>query len=197
MYNGIMKHSDIDDKIEHSEGILVRRTRYLARLVLAAFIFTFISARFVVYCIMTRIIPDLYLYMGGTHLHHLNFGIFLLASVGAYAIFTPSDAFRSRTIAILYGIGLALTFDEFGMWLHLGGSYWQRTSWDACLVLIALLALLGYAPPLKKFNRANWSVLVAMVVALLIFATMLIASYRYAGKILLPRLLEIELSAPN
>jgi hypothetical protein len=26
---------------------------------------------------------------------------------------------------------MALTFDEFGMWLHLGGSYWQRASFDA------------------------------------------------------------------
>jgi hypothetical protein len=34
---------------------------------------------------------------------------------------------------------MALTFDEFGMWLHLGGSYWQRASIDASIVVAALL----------------------------------------------------------
>jgi len=38
--------------------------------------------------------------------------------------------------ALVYGVGLALTFDEFGMWVHLGGPYWQRASFDA-VVLIA------------------------------------------------------------
>jgi hypothetical protein len=33
---------------------------------------------------------------------------------------------------------MALTFDEFGMWLHLGGSYWQRASFDAVIVLLGV-----------------------------------------------------------
>ena len=35
----------------------------------------------------------------------------------------------------MYGVGLALTFDEFGLWFHLGGSYWQRASFDAVVVI--------------------------------------------------------------
>ena len=35
--------------------------------------------------------------------------------------------------AALMMLAMALTFDEFGMWLHLGGSYWQRASFDAVI----------------------------------------------------------------
>ena len=31
---------------------------------------------------------------------------------------------------------MGLTFDEFGMWLHLGGGYWQRASYDAVIVIL-------------------------------------------------------------
>ena len=32
--------------------------------------------------------PDLFLYVGGTHVHHLNYGIFLLSGVGAWTLLT-------------------------------------------------------------------------------------------------------------
>src|SRR5579864_3185653 len=59
---------------------------YRAREVLVAFLFTFIAARILVYLIMSRWIHDLYLHMGGTHVHHLNYGIFILSFVGGYLI---------------------------------------------------------------------------------------------------------------
>jgi hypothetical protein len=58
-----------------------------AREVLVAFLFTFIAARVLVYLIMSRRMPDLYLHLGGTHVHHLNYGIFLLSGLGAYLLF--------------------------------------------------------------------------------------------------------------
>lgn len=58
-----------------------------ARIVLVTFLLTFIAARVIVFLIMSRRIPDLYLHLGGTHVHHLNYGIFLLAGVGAYLLF--------------------------------------------------------------------------------------------------------------
>ena len=54
-------------------------TRHLARLTFVAFLLTFIAARTLVILIMTRKVPDLYVHLGGTHVHHLNCGIFLLA----------------------------------------------------------------------------------------------------------------------
>ena len=53
----------------------------LARLALFGFIVTFIIARACVLLIMSRQMPNLYLFMQGTHVHHLNYGIFLLAVV--------------------------------------------------------------------------------------------------------------------
>jgi hypothetical protein len=113
--------------------------RRLARPILVAFLFTFMAARVLVFLIVARRIPDVYLSLGGTHVHHLNYGIFLLSGVGAYVLLGHPGQRGLRWSAILYGIGLALTFDEFGLWLHLGGSYWQRASFDAVVVVAGLL----------------------------------------------------------
>jgi hypothetical protein len=90
----------------------------LARVVLVAFLITFICTRMLVFLIMAHRIPDLYLYIGETHVHHLNYGILLLVTVGAYLLFAqPKNNRTIKIAAIGYGIGLALTFDEFGTWL--------------------------------------------------------------------------------
>jgi hypothetical protein len=96
--------------------------RRLARITFTTFLLTFIAARVLVILIMTRRMPDLFLHLGGTHVHHLNYGIFLLSAVGGLLVFTDQPSDRMRKIcAFLYGFGMALTFDEFGMWLQLGG----------------------------------------------------------------------------
>ena len=46
--------------------------RRLARIVFTTFLLTFIASRVLVILIMGRIIPDLFLHLGGTHVHHLN-----------------------------------------------------------------------------------------------------------------------------
>jgi len=54
----------------------------LAREALFSFILTFVAARAVVFLIMSHEIPNMYFFLHGTHVHHLNYGIFLLAAVG-------------------------------------------------------------------------------------------------------------------
>ena len=98
----------------------------LARFALFSFLVTFILARVFVFLIMARAMPNLYFFMNGTHVHHLNYGIFLLAVVGGYSVFRRPTNRAAEITALLYGVAMGLTFDEFGMWLHLGGSYWQR-----------------------------------------------------------------------
>jgi hypothetical protein len=66
-------------------------TRHLARLTLIAFLFTFIASRTLVILIMARRVPDLFLHMGGTHVHHLNYGIFLLSAVAGGPAFCPPE----------------------------------------------------------------------------------------------------------
>ena len=126
--------------------------RHLARLVLAVFLATFASARVLVFLIMDQRLPDMYFFVGGTHVHHLNYGIFVLSAVGAVLLFArPSDRIR-EVLAALYAIGLALTFDEFGMWLHLHDGYWQRASFDAIILIAALLGLLAFLPDPRQWS---------------------------------------------
>jgi hypothetical protein len=154
----------------------------LARVVLVAFLLTFILARLVVYLVILRKIPDIFLHIGGTHIHHLNYGIFILSAVGAYLLFKRPVGKELTISACLYGIGLALTFDEFGMWLHLGGSYWQRASWDAVIVLAAVLALVAFAPSLKRFRTYHWLFAVVLIILIIIFFLMLSRSFHFAQK---------------
>ena len=89
--------------------------------------------------------PDLFLHLSGTHVHHLNYGIFLLSAVAGVLLFARLNDKQRSVCALAYGIGMALTFDEFGMWLHLGGSYWQRASFDAVIVLLGVFGEIGRA----------------------------------------------------
>jgi hypothetical protein len=177
-----------------AESRQVRRD--LARRVFAAFLLTFTSARVFVFSIMSHRVPDFYLYLGGTHIHHLNYGIILLSAVGAYLLFRRPAGGMLRVAAVLYGIGMALTFDEFGMWLHLGGGYWQRASWDAVTVLAAIFGLLAFAPSIRRFRPHHWLTAVVLLLLLVIFILMLVESLHYAGKIVQPKLLKMETKSP-
>ena len=147
--------------------------RRLARIVLLVFLLTFILTRALVFLIMARLVPDLFVHLGGTHVHHLNYGIFLLGAVGAWLLFLHPQG-RARTVAaVLYAIGLALTFDEFGMWLHLGGGYWQRASFDAVTVIAAVLALVSYAPVRGSWTRSHVIAAIVVMLAVGMFGALL------------------------
>ena len=170
---------------------------HLARTVFFVFLLTFMLARIVVFLIMSRRIPDLFLFMGGTHIHHLNYGIFLLAGLGGYLLFDKPEGRSLQAAAVIYGIGMALTFDEFGMWVRLGGSYWQRASVDAVGVVAALFGLIAYAPSVKRFRPHHWWSAVILAAALVVFSTLFVESFRYAHRIIGPRLYEIESGSPR
>jgi hypothetical protein len=187
--------SPFDHRTMTERGPLDRQSQRLARPILVSFLFTFIAARVLVFLIVARRIPDLYLHLGGTHIHHLNYGIFLLSAVGAYLLLAHPAARGLRRVAIVYGLGLALTFDEFGLWLHLGGSYWQRASFDAVVVIAALLALVVVGPSVRHFRPHHWATAGALAVAVTIFSIMLVDSFKYADRLLI-RIQIIEQSRP-
>jgi hypothetical protein len=169
----------------------------LARAALAAFVLTFALSRILVLLIMSRRIPDLYLHVGQTHVHHLNYGIFLLSGIGAYLLLAAPEGRARRRAALVYGVGLGLTFDEFGMWIHLGGPYWQRASYDAIVVVGSLLALFTMAPPLKRFGRPHWATLAGLVVVLSLFAGLLLESFGYVDRHVGERLRNLEQLGPG
>ena len=89
--------------------------------------------------------------VGGVHLHHLVPGIVAcLASGTAIIGFRPGDD-SMLLLSALFGVGAALTLDEFALILHLDDVYWSeegRSSIEAALIGFALaaLSLLATAP---------------------------------------------------
>src|SRR5881409_80115 len=146
--------------------MLPSHTRPLARLVLLSLMLTFVLARLVTILITLHRMPNIYLHVRDTHVHHLNYGIFLLAGVGAYLLFKPGFTATPAAAAVIYGIGLGLTFDEFGMWLHLNGDYWQRASFDAVIVLAVALGLAGFAPPVTRWRPRQFATVLLFLLLL-------------------------------
>ena len=172
-------------------------TRRLARIVFTTFLLVFIASRILVILIMAKRVPDLFLHLGGTHVHHLNYGIFLLSAVGAVLLFAPLEDTGKRWTAFAYGFGMALTFDEFGMWLHLGGSYWQRGSFDAVIVILSLFGVIAFAPPIARFKTHHWATAAATLIAVASFYWMLFWSMKVFGPRYATRLHYIEQSGPQ
>lgn len=175
-----------------------RVTRRVARFVFATFVVTFILSRVMVLLIMTHHAPGfLFLHVKGTHVHHLNYGIFLLSAVGAYLLFARPQGKALSFASFVYGVGLALTFDEFGMWLHLGGPYWQLASFDAVSVIAALLGLFAYAPALNRWKPRHWATTAVLLVSLILFGVYLTHLLRHAADKYEPIFLEIEARGPS
>ena len=169
----------------------------LARDTLFAFLATFVLARIVVLAIMLRLVPNLYLHMGRTHVHHLNYGIVLLTLVGGVLLFARPQGTALQAAGIAYGIAVALTYDEFGMWFHLGGPYWQRASFDAITVIAATLTLVALAPALERWRPAHWWTAGTLLAALVAFGWLLVKSLRFASARVSPVLRNIEAGSPR
>jgi hypothetical protein len=83
---------------------------------------------------------------GGTHLHHVVFGIVFMLVAGAGG-FSPlgNNAPWAEIFSGLFGAGAALVLDEFALVLHLRDVYWSeqgRTSVDAVFLASAILGLM-------------------------------------------------------
>ena len=171
--------------------------RHLARLTFVAFLFTFIASRTLVILIMTRRMPDLFLHMGGTHVHHLNYGIFLLSAVAAFLLFAKLNDTQRSICALVYSVGMALTFDEFGMWLHLGGSYWQRASFDAVIVVLSMFGLIAFMPRWQQMRSHHFVTGGVLLIVVASFYVLLFKSLKHANDKLMPRLINIEQNGPQ
>lgn len=132
------------------------------RLFLASvsFFITFLGVRLLVASITHHIGPFGYVQVGGRHIHHLVWGILLLLLTGYAELAevgigdSPVSILMSRLLSIGYGMGAALTLDEFALWLNLDPmAYWSRQgreSIDAVILFGALLAIGTWGAPLLR-----------------------------------------------
>src|ERR1700679_1051988 len=146
---GVLIHQRIPDR--------PHRRLFLASV---SFFITFLAVRLLVASITHHVGPFGYVEMGGRHIHHLVWGILLLliSGYGTLAGFgTGSSSLSilvSRLLALSYGIGAALTLDEFALWLNLDPmaycSKQGRAIIDAVGAFGALLAMGTWGAPLFR-----------------------------------------------
>jgi hypothetical protein len=112
-----------------------------------AFFLTFGVIRLITHMIRSNFGPFHNVTMSnGLHIHHLVWGILLLlvvAYVWLLEVGVGSSWIASLT-AVLFGIGAALTLDEFALILNLKDVYWEtqgRVSIDAVVIFGALLSV--------------------------------------------------------
>jgi hypothetical protein len=114
--------------------------------ILLSFLVTFGLVRFITHSIRAGRFKRVFRNMstgGGTHLHHLVPGILLLL-VSGYLGIGLAPEYHREPHAILFGIGAALTLDEFALWLHLEDVYWAkegRQSVDAVVIAATVIGL--------------------------------------------------------
>lgn len=151
-------------------GYIVRATipdRPRRRMFIASvsFFFTFLGVRLLVMAIVRQHGPFDWVVVGGHHIHHLVWGILILLLVGYGWLLdlgrshSPISIFFSRLMSVSFGVGAALTLDEFALWLHLEDEYWSnsgRLSIDAVILFGSLLAIGAWGAPFFASIQRVW-----------------------------------------
>lgn len=88
--------------------------------------------------------------VGGTHIHHMVWGILLLLIFGYVGVALQPESPWHEITAVFFGIGAGLTLDEFALWLNLKDVYWSekgRRSIDAVIVAACIsgMVLVGFS----------------------------------------------------
>jgi hypothetical protein len=152
-------------------GFLVRTTipdRPRRRMFIASvsFFFTFAGVRLLVHRIANHEGHFGWVMVRGLHIHHLVWGILILLLVGYGWLLdlgrshSPLSIFWSRLMAVSYGVGAALTLDEFALWLNLEpDAYWSssgRLSIDAIVFFGSLLCVGAWGAPFFAGLQRMW-----------------------------------------
>jgi hypothetical protein len=115
-------------------------------LVLCAFLVSFAFIRTSAHMIRAQVSwwPGNVETKGGTHIHHLVWGILLLMVMGYLGLAIEIDTPWLELVAIGFGIGMGLTLDEFALWLNLEDVYWSakgRQSIDAVVITASVIGI--------------------------------------------------------
>ena len=137
--------------------IILKRRKEIPFIIFFSFLITFFVARLVAHAINMNTVPDSLffiqtVFVKGYHIHHFNFGIILII-ISGFLSFMDINRDHLRKIATIFGVGIALIVDEFGLLVTLNqDTYWSRLSYDA--VIITGLILLNVA-----YFRGFWIVM--------------------------------------
>jgi hypothetical protein len=98
--------------------------------------------------------------VGGTHIHHLVWGILLLLIFGWIGLTVAPESPWREISAVMFGIGAGLTLDEFALWLNLKDVYWEkqgRRSIDAVIIAAGVtgMVLVGFRGWLDAATRVE------------------------------------------
>lgn len=152
-------------------GFLIRSTipdRPRRRMFIASvsFLITFVGVRILVSLVIHNHGPFEWVMVRGLHIHHLVWGILILLLVGYGWLLdlgrshSPMSIFFSRLMSVSYGVGAALTLDEFALWLNLSpDAYWSRTgrlSIDAVIVFGSILGVGAWGAPFFRGLSRMW-----------------------------------------
>jgi hypothetical protein len=80
--------------------------------------------------------------LGGRHIHHFVPGILLAFGSGALALLTDNQRLET-SLALPFGAGIGLTFDEAALLLDLRDVYWTREGVLSVQLSLGLAAILG------------------------------------------------------
>lgn len=82
---------------------------------------------------------------GDLHVHHVVIGFSLMVVVGILEFALQPGGWTQQILALLFGMGLGVSLDEFALILHLEDVYWEeqgRKSIDAVVVVTAFICML-------------------------------------------------------
>ena len=145
--------------IRHRVGLMRRAGRYFLRTalveparepafwILSGFLLAIAISRTVVGAILRFHLEEkafnLHATEGGhpRHTHHFNYGFTVLVLSGLLA-FLPGSRERIRPLALAFGFGLGLVFDEFALIWSLNPNYYAHLSYVAQALMLLLLAQL-------------------------------------------------------
>lgn len=142
--------------------------RALVGWVLVAYLITFLATRAITRAIRAGRGPLRDVSLGGTHVHHQVYGIFLLLVTGTAEFTYRPGAPWVQVLAVGFGVGAALTLDEFALWLRLEDVYWARegrSSVDAALIALVVGGLLLTGANPFDAQAGQGEVMVALTVA--------------------------------
>jgi len=152
---GFLIHATIPDR--------PRRRMFIASV---SFLITFVGVRILVHRIVNHQGHFQWVMVHGLHIHHLVWGILILLLVGYGWMLdlgrshSPLSIFFSRLMSVSYGVGAALTLDEFALWLNLEpDAYWSsagRLNIDAIILFGSLLSVGAWGAPFFGGVQRMW-----------------------------------------